>query len=97
MNRVTDPIAALVYLPLAQACGLLGRTGVRVDNIPLAYYRNHSFYTLRTDARHWFGTSLEKCFSRRQVVSLMEDAGLERVRVSDRAPLWCAVGSKRNL
>lgn len=94
---VTDLIAALVYLPLARGCELLERVGVGVDNIPLAYYRHHSFYTLRTDARDRFGTPLEKRFTRREVVSLMEGAGLERIRVSDTAPFWCAVGFKRQL
>jgi hypothetical protein len=42
-----------------------------------------------------FGTPLEKRFTRAEVVSLMEDAGLERVRVSDGAPFWCAVGFRR--
>ena len=92
---VTDSIAALVYFPLARGCGLVERVGVRVENIPLAYYRHHSFYTLRTDARDRFGTPLEKRFTRKEVVSLMEDAGLERVRVSETAPFWCAVGFRR--
>jgi hypothetical protein len=80
---VTDLIAGLVYLPLARACGLVERAVVRLDGIPLAYYRHHGFYTMRTDAREGFGTPLGKRFTRAEVVSLMEDAGLERVRVSD--------------
>ena len=62
---------------------MVERAVVRLDGIPLAYYRHHGFYTMRTDARERFGTPLGKRFTRAEVVSLMEDAGLERVRVSD--------------
>jgi hypothetical protein len=49
---------------------------------------------MRTDALDRFGTRLEKRFTRPQVTELLEDAGLERVRVSDAPPYWCAVGFK---
>ena len=91
---VTDIIAALVYFPLARLSGLAERRGINVDAIPLTYYRNHSFYTMRTDARDRFGTPLERRFSRVQIEAMMRAAGLSDIRFSPRAPFWCAVGFK---
>lgn len=90
----TDAIAILVYWPLSRLAGFLEWLGFRVDGLPLAFYRHHSFYTLRTDARDRFGTPLEQRFSRLQIESMMHEAGLVDIRFSDTAPFWCAVGLK---
>jgi len=60
----------------------------------LSYYRKHSFYTMRTDARDRFSTPLEQCFTRQQICKMMIGAGLVNVRLSDAAPYWYAVGNK---
>lgn len=93
-NVVTDLIAFLVYLPLAIVSRKLESIGFPVTEIPLSYYRNHSFYTMRTDARDRFGTPLEQRFTKNQIKSMMERAGFENIRFSDVAPFWCAVGLK---
>ena len=94
-DAVTDVIAATVYFPLAKL-SLLGEwLGMDVANIPLSYYRAHSFYTMRTDSRDRFGTPLEQRFKREQIESMMLAAGLQDVRFSEQAPYWCAVGIKR--
>src|SRR5688500_10830905 len=90
----TQVIAAAVYWPLARAAALGSTLGFYVSNWPLAFYRHRSFYVMRTDALDRFGTRLEKRFSRRQVLELMQQAGLESIRFSDSAPFWCAVGHK---
>jgi SAM-dependent methyltransferase len=91
---VTDAIAFLVYLPLALLSRLMERLGRNVASIPLSYYRNHSFYTMRTDARDRFGTPLEQRFTRQQILEMMSGAGLVNVCFSDSAPFWCVVGVK---
>lgn len=93
-NLTTDAIALLVYVPLAVMSSLTERLGFSVDSIPLSYYRKHSFYTMRTDARDRFGTPLEQRFTRNQIGKMMESAGLVNVCFSDAAPYWCAVGYK---
>jgi hypothetical protein len=60
----------------------------------LGYYRNCSFYTMRTDARDRFGTPLEQRFSRAQIRAMCGAAGLGDLRFSPRAPYWCVVGVK---
>lgn len=94
-HGVTDVIAATVYFPLAKLSLLGERLGFNVSNVPLSYYRAHSFYTMRTDSRDRFGTPLEQRFTRGQIESMMQAAGLRDVRFSDKAPYWCAVGIKQ--
>ncbi len=93
-SAVTDVIDALVYYPLARLAGLAERAGCNMAQIPLAYYRAHSFYTMRADARDRFGTPLEKRFRREEIERMLLAAGLRDIRISEWAPYWCAVGIK---
>ncbi len=91
---VTDIIAATVYFPLAKLSHILDRTGFNISNIPLSYYRNHTFYTMRTDSRDRFGTPLEKRFTKLQIKEMMKRSGLKDIHFSNSAPFWCVVGTK---
>lgn len=93
-NFVTDIIAVVVYWPLARLSSLFSILGLPIHSIPLSFYRHHSLYTMRTDSRDRFGTPLEKRFSRDQIEQMMLNAGLTKVRFSENAPYWCAVGFK---
>lgn len=92
----TDLIATFVYFPLARTAGLLEKLNFKLDSFPLAVYRFHSFYTMRTDALDRFGTRLEQRFTRAQIKQMMEEAGLEKIEFSDSFPFWCAVGTKKS-
>lgn len=94
-NLFTDILAVLLYYPLTRVALLAERFGFGIGSIPLSYYRNHSFYTMRTDSRDRFGTPLEQRFTRKEILEIMEEAGLRDVRFSDQAPYWCAVGIKK--
>jgi SAM-dependent methyltransferase len=91
-HLVTDTIASLVYWPLARLSRLMSGMGLNVHSVPLSFYRDHSFYTMRTDARDRFGTPLEQRFTKAQIEKMMLDAGLKDIRFSESAPYWCAVG-----
>jgi SAM-dependent methyltransferase len=91
---LSQAIAVALYYPLARSARLLEGLGFGIGAFPLASYRNHSFYTMRTDALDRFGTILEQRFSREQIRHMMEAAGLEQVRFSLGPPYWCAVGTK---
>ena len=93
-HLVTDLLAVVVYFPLARLSQLLEHVGVKVKSIPLSYYRNYSFYTMRTDSRDRFGTPLEQRYTRKEIAAMMDSAGLVDIRFSDREPYWCAVGTK---
>ncbi|HEX7887936.1 MAG TPA: class I SAM-dependent methyltransferase [Ramlibacter sp.] len=90
----TDALAAFVYWPLARLAGLVEKLGGRPAALPLSFYRNTSFYTMRTDSRDRFGTPLERRFTREEIRSMMEGAGLRGVRFSQGEPYWVAVGVK---
>lgn len=92
---VCDVIAATVYWPLARSAALLEKFGREPGALPLSYYRDKSFYTMRTDALDRFGTRLEQRFTRKEITSMLEAAGFRDVRFSDREPYWCALAYRR--
>lgn len=92
---VSQVLAAAVYWPLARMSRLVEKIGLSVDRIPLSFYRNRSFYVMRTDALDRFGTRLEQRFTRDQITKMLQDAGLESVRFSENAPYWCALAWKK--
>lgn len=71
-------IAAVVYWPLARGARLLGSIGAA--SLPLSWYRDKSFYTMRTDAYDRFCTRLEKRFTRDEIEKMLSRAGFERIR-----------------
>jgi SAM-dependent methyltransferase len=91
---VCDAIAVFVYWPLAKLAALVVVFGLPLRNVPLAYYRNKSFYVMRTDALDRFGTRLEKRFSNAHITAMLETAGFRHIRFSTREPFWCAVARK---
>ena len=93
---VSQVIATVVYVPLARLALLLEQMGGDVSVLPLASYRHRSFYTMRTDALDRFGTKLEQRFSAKQIRSMMERVGFERIQFSDSPPYWCALGYKKS-
>jgi len=94
-HLITDIIATIIYWPLARLSKLLEHFGCSVKLIPLSYYRNHSFYTMRTDSRDRFGTPLEHRYTKAQIETMMLKAGLSEIQFSDKAPYWCVVGFKK--
>ncbi len=90
----TTLIAATVYWPLARAAGLLERLGLMPRSWPLAFYRRHSFYVMRTDAFDRFCTRLEQRFTRVQISEMLHAAGFVDIRFSDAEPYWVAIATK---
>jgi ubiquinone/menaquinone biosynthesis C-methylase UbiE len=88
----TQAIAASVYWPLARGARTLERLGVNVENLPLTVYRSRSFYVMRTDALDRFGTRLEQRFTRSEIASMMQDAGLKDIAFREEMPFWTAIG-----
>jgi ubiquinone/menaquinone biosynthesis C-methylase UbiE len=93
-HAVTSGIAVALYWPLARFARLAERFGTNVSHWPLSAYRQRSFYSMRTDALDRFGTRLEQRFSREQIREMMESAGLDQIRFSDKVPFWTACGRR---
>jgi SAM-dependent methyltransferase len=94
-HATTDMIAALVYFPLARLSRVLSGLGVPVSGLPLSFYRDRSFYTMRTDSRDRFGTPLEQRFTQAEIARMMTNSGLTDIKFSYSEPFWCAVGIKQ--
>jgi len=91
----TQIIAAFIYWPLAKLANLLVIFSVNPGLIPLAEYRNKSFYSMRTDAFDRFATRLENRFSLDEIKNMMIHSGLERIVYRDSPPYWCVLGYKK--
>lgn len=88
---LSQVVAVTVYWPLARAAHLLDRMGFLPGSWPLAYYKDNTFYTMRTDALDRFGTRLEHRFTKAEITAMLHAAGFAEVRFSEAMPFWCAV------
>jgi len=93
---ICDVIAFFVYLPLARLYLFLSSLGLKVSNFPLSFYRDKTFYVMRTDSLDRFGTSFEKRFSKREIEEMMLKSGLTKIEFSKNEPFWTAVGIKKS-
>jgi SAM-dependent methyltransferase len=87
-------IALTIYWPLARMARGLDALGWLPRSWPLAYYRDKSFYVLRTDAFDRFCTRLEQRFTRTQIEAMLSSAGFAGILFSESEPYWCAVATK---
>ena len=94
-KAVTTAIAATVYWPLARIAAAGEKRGRDVSRVPLGFYRNQSFYTMRTDALDRFGTRLEQRFTRGEIEVMMARSGLGQIVFRETEPYWVACGRKR--
>ena len=85
-------------MPFVLLCRFLKLVGVKKrtrQNIPLQVYEDQSFYVIRNDSLDRFGTPLEQRFSRKQIQTMMEQAGLTDILFSEKTPYWHAIGKKK--
>ncbi len=92
---VTNLLAIMVYFPLSKIALFFEKMSFNVDSFPLSYYKDKSFYTMRTDSRDRFGTPLEKRFSKAEIKKMMKDSGFENIIFSKLKPYWVVVGIKK--
>ena len=95
---VSQIMAIIIYWPIARMAKVIEKLGASeslLDTLPLSFYRNLSFYTMRTDALDRFGTRLEKRFTKNEIINMMKEAGLEKIVFSKNTPYWTAVGYRK--
>ena len=94
---VCDLLAILFYMPFILFGRLVKWLGFKdlAKRMPLHGYQNRSFFMIRNDALDRFGTRLEQRFSKKQVIEMMEAAGLTDIVISDGIPFYHAVGKKK--
>jgi len=91
---ITNLISLFVYLPIARFCKILNYFNIPINFIPLNFYYDKSFYTMRTDSLDRFGTKYEKRYSKKDIQTLLEKAGLSKIIFSNERPFWCVLGYK---
>lgn len=92
---ISQILAALIYWPLARTALLVEKIYKPLPNMPLFWYRNKSFYSLRTDSLDRFGTRLEHRFTKTQIDEMLAAAGFQNIKFSDNAPFWCVTATKK--
>lgn len=92
---MTNIIAILVYFPLARFSLILHLFGFETKGLPLSYYQKESFYTMRTDSLDRFGTKLEKRFSKKEIVGLLNLTGFKDIKFSKKMPYWVVICKKK--
>ena len=92
---ICDIIAFFIYYPFARISLMVEKIGIDCKNFPLHFYRNLSFYVMRTDSRDRFGSPLEKRYSKNEIRQMMTDAGLEKIKFKNSVPFWTVVGFKK--
>jgi len=92
---ICEVIAFSIYLPLARISLFLEKLKIDISNIPLSYYKNKTFYTMRTDALDRFGTTFEKRYSKDEITKLLLSNGFHSIKFSSTKPYWCAVAYKK--
>ena len=87
---IAQIIALLVYFPLARSAKLLENMGKNISNFPLHHYADMPFVMLQNDALDRFGTRLEQRFSKKEITSMLNNAGfdLSTLKFSDAEPFW---------
>ncbi len=94
-NIITDIIAGIIYFPLAKLSKILNKLNFNTNNIPLNYYKDVSFYTMRTDSRDRFGTKLEKRFTKLEIKTLLDNNGFKNISFSSNSPFWVSLSYKK--
>ena len=92
---ITDFLALIIYLPLARLSLLFSKLNINPSFIPLSFYKDKSFYTMRTDSLDRFGTKIEQRFSKNEIHEMMTASNLTRIIFLEREPFWVAVGFKK--
>jgi hypothetical protein len=93
---VCDVLAIIFYMPfilLGRFFNFLGFKDL-AKRMPLHGYQNRSFFMIRNDALDRFGTRLEQRFSAKEIIEMMQNAGLTNIVISNGIPFYHAVGRK---
>lgn len=92
-----DVLALVIYMPFVFLSTFLSFIGLKklAKKVPLSDYVNKTFFIIRNDSLDRFGTKLEHRFSKKEVIEMMKNSGLEDIVVGPGSPYYHAVGKKR--
>ena len=64
--------------------------------LPLYFYRNLSIYTMRSDSLDRFGTTLEKRFSKKEILLMLNKSNFKNIKFRNDEPFWTVICQKKN-
>ena len=87
---IAQIITGIIYLPLVRSSKILRNRGKDISNFPLHHYAHMPFVMLQNDALDRFGTRLEQRFSKKEITTMLDNAGsdLSTLKISDVEPFW---------
>ncbi len=93
---VCDILAVVLYMPFVGLSRFFYAIGLKnfAAKIPLSSYRDKSFHIIRNDSLDRFGTKLEQRFSKKQIMTMMNESGLHDIIFSPDPFYWHAIGKK---
>ena len=74
---------------------MLAKLNVNTNKLPLSFYKDHSFYTMRTDARDRFGTPLEQRFSKNFINDVLLRNNFTDINFSNFQPFYHVIATKK--
>jgi len=87
-------IAIFVYWPIARTLLYIEKMGINVTSAPLNDYRKKPFYFMNNDALDRFGTRIEKRFSKKQIINMLEKSDFKDINFSENTPFWVCIARK---
>ena len=72
----------IIYLPFSKLSFIFDKLNINTSKVPLSFYKDKSFYTMRTDSADRFGTILEKRFSKLQIKRNDGKENLQNIKFS---------------
>ena len=92
---ITNMIAFFIYLPLKFFYQILKFTSIQIKNLPLSYYHDKTFYMMKTDSLDRFGTLIEKRYSKKDIIKMLQNANFENITFSNDEPYWTVLSYKK--
>jgi ubiquinone/menaquinone biosynthesis C-methylase UbiE len=91
-----DVLAICLYMPpilLGRFFKLLGLKKL-ADSLPLNAYQNRTFFVIRNDSLDRFGTTFDQRFTKKEIETMLTNAGLSDIQIPDEPVHWAAIGRK---
>lgn len=79
---ICNAIGLFIYFPLARVSKMTKL------NLPLSYYSSKSLYIMQNDALDRFGTKLEKRYSKKALLALLEETMFSDIEFSNGTPFY---------
>ena len=89
---ISDFFAIFIYFPLSRFAKFISYLGINTSRLPLSFYKDYSFYTLRSDSLDRFGTIIEKRYTKDDIIKICNKFGIKNLVFNKNQPYWTVCG-----